>query len=145
MDFSRPAGFPAWPAIPPLGVLVDALRLRPDLRGPALVVSVDGDVDIVTSRSLDDCLRQARRDDHRHIVLDLAGVEFMDTSALAVIVGHWKELTAGGGTLALAAASYQSARSLWITGLAHRIPMFDTADEAVRAATAAGAGAGEAG
>ncbi|MBO0808278.1 MAG: STAS domain-containing protein [Actinobacteria bacterium] len=145
MDFSRPAGLPAWPAIPSRGVLVEALRLRPDQRGPALVVSVDGDVDIVTSRSLDDCLRQARREGQRHIILDLAGVEFMDTSALAVIVGHWKELTGVGGTLALAGASYQSARSLWITGLAHRIPMFDTADEAVRAAAAAEHGTREAG
>lgn len=124
---------------------MEALRLEPHQRGEVLVVTVAGDVDIVTSRNLDDCLRQARRENHRHIILDLAGVEFMDTSALAVIVGHWKELAADGGTLALAGASYRSARSLWITGLAHRIPMFDTADKAVKDTTATGQGTGKAG
>ena len=60
----------------------------------------------------------------------------MDTSALAVIVGHWKALVAAGGTLSLAGPRYRHTKSLWITGLADRLPLYDTVDEAV----AAGAG-----
>jgi anti-sigma B factor antagonist len=69
-------------------------------------------------------------------VIDLSGVEFMDTSSLAVIVGHWKSLEEITGSLALAAARYQSTRSLWITGLADRIPMYQTVGEAQAAARA---------
>jgi hypothetical protein len=41
----------------------------------------------------------------------------MDTGSLAVIVGHWKQVTAAGGTLALAGARYRYTKTLWITGL----------------------------
>jgi anti-sigma B factor antagonist len=70
-------------------------------------------------------------------VLDLSGVDFMDTSSLAVIVGHWKSLEEAGGSLALAGARYQSTKSLWITGLADRIPMHENVAAAIEAITAA--------
>jgi anti-sigma B factor antagonist len=100
------------------------------------VISPQGDLDIVTSRRLDDALAQARKT-HVRLVLDLSRVDFMDTSSLAVIVGHWKSLEDAGGSLALAAARYQSTRSLWITGLADRIPMYETVDLALEAARSA--------
>ena len=57
----------------------------------------------------------------------------MDTSSLAVIVGHWKRLQAAGGTLVLAGARYRHTKTLWITGLADRLPLFDTVDQALAA------------
>jgi anti-sigma B factor antagonist len=102
-----------------------------------MVISIRGDLDIVTSPQLDDCLAQTRRDGDQ-IVLDLANVDFMDTSALAVIVGHWKKIEARGGTLALAGARYRYTKTLWITGLADRLAMYETVDEAVGAASKAG-------
>ncbi len=103
------------------------------------VIKALGDLDIVTSRQLDDALAQARKT-HQQLVLDLSGVEFMDTSSLAVIVGHWKALDETGGSLALAGARYQSTKSLWITGLADRIPLYQSVQLAIEAA---GAPAGE--
>ena len=97
------------------------------------VVKPVGDLDIVTSRQLDDALAEVRKA-CKQVVLDLSGVEFMDTSSLAVIVGHWKSLEEAGGSLALAGARYQSTRSLWITGLADRIPLYQSVDEARAAA-----------
>jgi anti-anti-sigma regulatory factor len=69
----------------------------------------------------------------KRILLDLAGVDFMDTSALAVIVGHWKKLKAEGGTLVLAGARYRYTKSLWITGLADRLPLYDSVELAIAA------------
>jgi len=60
----------------------------------------------------------------------------MDTSALAVIVGHWKKLKADGGTLVLAGARYRYTKSLWITGLADRLPLYDTAEPGHRSRAA---------
>jgi anti-anti-sigma factor len=113
----------------------DALRLASGFQGASLVVTVQGDLDIVTSQQFDEYLSEARRR-HPHIVLDLSGVDFMDTSSLAVIVSHWKALTSQGGTLVLAAARYRQTKTLWITGLAGRLPMYDSVAEAVRAAPA---------
>jgi anti-sigma B factor antagonist len=119
-------------------VRVTEIRLSAERRGESLVVAVGGELDIVTSRQLDEHLTRARRE-HRWIVLDLTAVEFMDTSSLAVIVGHWKRLQAAGGMLVLAGARYRYTKTLWITGLADRLPMYDSVDEAV---TASQAGAG---
>ena len=99
---------------------------------------VSGELDILTSRRFDECLAEARRDDV-HIIIDLGAVDFMDTGSLAVIVGHWKQVTAAGGTLALAGARYRYTKTLWITGLADRLPMYDSVDAAI-AAGAAGTG-----
>ena len=104
-------------------------------RDGVCVIKPVGDLDIVTSRQLDDALSQARNE-HKRLVLDLSGVDFMDTSSLAVIVGHWKSLEHAGGSLALAAARYQSTKSLWITGLSDRIPLYQTVELAAAAATA---------
>jgi anti-sigma B factor antagonist len=117
----------------------EGLWLSAEQHGSVTVVTIRGDLDIVSSGRFDDCLKQARAASKR-IILDLAGVDFMDTSALAVIVGHWKKLKVEGGTLMLAGARYRYTKSLWITGLADRLPLYDTAELAIAAEEQAAAG-----
>jgi anti-anti-sigma factor len=103
-----------------------------------MIVTINGDLDIVTSPQLDECLTRAEAD-HSTIILDLGAVNFLDTSALAVIVGHWKKAEARGGTLALANARYRYTKTLWITGLADKLSLYGTVDEGLAAlARAAG-------
>jgi anti-sigma B factor antagonist len=116
------------------GVWVEGIRISSERRDGFAVVTVSGELDIVTSRRFDECLAEARRDDV-HIIIDLSAVDFMDTGSLAVIVGHWKQVMAAGGTLALAGARYRYTKTLWITGLADRLPMYDTVDAAIAAGT----------
>jgi anti-sigma B factor antagonist len=97
-----------------------------------MVITISGDLDIVTSPDLDECLTQAESD-HSTIILDFGEVSFLDTSALAVIVGHWKKAEAKGGTLALANARYRYTKTLWITGLADKLTLYDTVDEGLAA------------
>ena len=117
---------------------MEGIRISSGRRDGFAVVAVSGELDIVTSRQFDECLVEVRRDD-MHIIIDLSAVDFMDTGSLAVIVGHWKQVTAAGGTLALAGARYRYTKTLWITGLADRLPMYDSV-AAAGAAGAAGAG-----
>jgi anti-sigma B factor antagonist len=119
---------------------VDALELSSYREGDVTVVAASGDLDIVTSPRLDASLTEARRATG-NVILDLSAVDFMDTSCLAVIVGHWKKLAARGGMLALAGARYRYTKTLWITGLADRLPMFETVAEAVAACSAPAAAA----
>jgi len=119
---------------------VEGIRISSGRRDGFAVVAVSGELDIVTSRQFDECLVEVRRDD-MPIIIDLSAVDFMDTGSLAVIVGHWKQVTAAGGTLALAGARYRYTKTLWITGLADRLPMYDTVDAAIAAGTAGTGGA----
>jgi anti-sigma B factor antagonist len=101
-------------------------------RGAGVVVAASGDIDVVTSPAFDSCLSEAARPGRR-VIVDLAGVDFMDTSALMVIVAHWKKLTAVNGSLVLAGARQACVRVLWITGLADMLPMFDSVEQALAA------------
>lgn len=108
------------------------LRFSKELHGASVVVSVQGELDVTSSQRFDDCLSEAgERADH--VILDLSRVDFMDTTALAVIVGHWRRQLAAGGTFLLAGARYRYTKALWITGLADRLPMFGSVDEALAA------------
>jgi anti-sigma B factor antagonist len=111
---------------------VDGLVLSSEQRDGSVIVTVGGDLDIVTSPALDDCLGQTRAAGST-VILDLSAVDFMDTSALAVIVGHWKRLEGAGGRLALAGARYRYTKTLWITGLADRLSLYDTVEAALGA------------
>lgn len=119
---------------------MDALQLSSERHGDSVVVTIRGDLDIVTSRQFDEFLL-AQSGGRGHVILDLAGVEFMDTSSLAVIVSHWKRLAAKGRTLALAGARYRYTKTLWITGLAQRLPLYDTVQDAAKALADADAAA----
>lgn len=119
---------------------LEGIRVSSQRRDGFAVVAVTGELDIVTSRRFDECLAEVRQDDD-HIIIDLSAVDFMDTGSLAVIVGHWKQLTAAGGTLALAGARYRYTKTLWITGLADRLPLYESVDAAVAAGRAGAGGA----
>src|SRR6266581_922699 len=100
-----------------------------------MVVSVQGELDVVSSQRFDDYLSEASSRSDR-VILDLSAVDFMDTTALAVIVRHWRRQVAAGGLFLLAGARYRYIKALWITGLADRLPMYDTVGEALAAAQA---------
>ena len=115
-------------------VAVEGASLSAESRGDAIIIAISGDLDIVTSPQLDERLTQAEAD-HSTIILDFGEVTFLDTSALAVIVGHWKTAEARGRTLALANARYRYTKTLWITGLADKLTLYDTVDEGLAALT----------
>ncbi len=119
-------------------------RFSTQAHDEAVVVAVHGELDVTSSQRFDDCLAEAGADGDR-VVLDMSGVDFMDTTALAVIVAHWRRHVAAGGVFFLAGARYRYTKALWITGLADRLPMYDTVGEALAAAQSepGAGGAGE--
>jgi anti-anti-sigma factor len=108
--------------------------------GATVVVSVQGELDITSSQPFDDCLTEAAAASDQ-VILDMSAVDFMDTSALAVIVAHWRRNVDEGGAFLLAGARYRYTKALWITGLADRLPLYDTVDEALAALAGTGSGA----
>jgi anti-sigma B factor antagonist len=119
---------------------VEDARLTAETRGDSVVVTIHGDLDIVTSPRLDECLTELETS-HDRIILDLGDVDFLDTSALAVIVGHWKKAESAGGMLGLAGARYRYTKTLWITGLADRLSLYETVTQALAAQAQAADGA----
>ncbi|MGH3240455.1 MAG: STAS domain-containing protein [Spirillospora sp.] len=110
--------------MPPLEVTV-----RP--HGGRAVVRLRGELDIATADDLRRHLNEARREHGENVVLDLSGLEFMDSGGLSVIVACYKATSAAGGGLVLAAPRPIVRRALEITGLHRRIPVTDTLDAAL--------------
>ncbi len=108
------------------------LRFSMEPHEAGIVVAVSGELDIVTSQQFDDYLSGASAGQDL-VVLDMSAVDFMDTSALAVIVSHWRRQIDAGGMFLLAGARYRYTKALWITGLADRLPMYGDVAEALAA------------
>ena len=126
------------------------LRFSMESVDACVVVTISGELDVTCSQQFDDCLAEASAASDL-IILDMSGVDFMDTTALAVIVSYWRRQVDAGGMFALAGARYRYTKALWITGLADRLPMYGNVAEALAAtrpdpgAEAAGGGARESG
>lgn len=110
------------------------LRLEYRLRSGVAVVEVTGEIDVSTSGLLRERLLRVVTDGrHRDLVVNLAGVSFIDSAGTGVLVGVWHRVLAADGVLALAAPSRQARGILRISGLAEVLPVYDSEAEAVQA------------
>ena len=105
------------------------LSLSSEQRGSFTVVKVSGNLDLTSRDQFDQFLTATRRGS-RQLIIDMSEVTFMDTGCLAVIVGHYKRLSVSG-SLVLAGARYRPAKTLWITGLAYRLPLYESVEDAI--------------
>jgi anti-sigma B factor antagonist len=109
-------------------------------RGVA-VVTVTGELDVSTSGLLRDALlRVLTEEDHHGLVVNLARVNFIDSTGIGVLVGVWHRVRAMDSGLALAALSPRARGVLDTTGLAKAFSVYDTEAEAVQACRQPAAG-----
>ena len=88
-----------------------------DLQGDVLAVTVRGELDMSTSPQLTSALEAAADQSVTEITLDLAGVTFIDSSALRVLVLTGRALADKGRTLQIGPRSDRVARILSMTNL----------------------------
>lgn len=85
--------------------------------GDRAVVSVSGEVDLETASQLGEHALEAVRTVSPRIVLDLAGVTFMDSTGLKVLVSVDRRAQLAGGSVVLVGAAPAVLRILTLTGL----------------------------
>jgi len=111
------------------------LRTTDDSGVGIAVVHIDGILDATTREQFADYLESSAEEHGPDLILDLAGVTFMDSRALGLIVHHWQRSTTAGGRFALVGVHYPSSKVMWVTGLAERMPIYETLEEAHAALT----------
>jgi anti-sigma B factor antagonist len=94
------------------------------------VLEVHGDLDLATAPQLRDGLQRLVDAGDRQVVVDLAGVGFMDSSGLGVLVVMFKALREVGGRLCLAAVQPAVLSVLRITSVDRVIDVYDTVQAA---------------
>ena len=113
------------------------LHLGYRLDGGVAVVTVTGEADVGTCELLREGLLRVVTDEHdRDLVVNMAGVTFIDSTGVGVLVGAWRRLGARRGSLALAAPSPQVRRLLATTGLTKVLTVYDFEADAVQASQA---------
>ncbi|WP_070121636.1 STAS domain-containing protein [Bacillus marinisedimentorum] len=80
-------------------------------------VTVSGEVDAYTAPELRETITPLTKNEGINIVIDLAGVSYMDSTGLGVFIGLLKSVRANNGTLTLTGMSDRVTRLFEITGL----------------------------
>ncbi|CAN5221533.1 hypothetical protein BH18ACT4_BH18ACT4_06720 [soil metagenome] len=83
----------------------------------AAVLAVHGEVDVATAPRLREQVLALVADGYEHIVIDLEGVEFLDSTGLGVLVGALKRVRTHGGELSLVCTRPRVLKVFEITGL----------------------------
>ncbi|WP_344666958.1 STAS domain-containing protein [Catenulispora yoronensis] len=94
------------------------------------VITTRGDLDLDGTRQLRQPLISATSAQQPLVVLDLAGLEFLDSSGISLLVHGVKRVRARGGALVLAAAPAKVARLFEVTGLTRVFEIFPTTEDA---------------
>ncbi|MFF5263704.1 anti-sigma factor antagonist [Actinomadura viridis] len=110
-----------------------ALDVTAQVRDGCAVVRLRGELDIANGHDLHRRLGAARRSYGDHLILDLTGLEFMDSHGLSVIINCYKAVSRAGGSLALAAPRPIVRRTLEITGMHRRMTVLGSVEEAIAA------------
>ncbi len=100
-----------------------------DDRDGALVVRLRGEIDLYNAEELRASLAQAIAGKPGRLVIDLSLVEFVDSTALGVLIEARAKL--GHDGLRLAAPKLETRRALEVSGLERHLPVDDTVEEAL--------------
>jgi anti-sigma B factor antagonist len=94
------------------------------------VVRVSGEIDMDTTPMLEDLLCEVVDAGARHVVLDFAGVSFIDSSGLGLLVSLLKRLRDIGGRLCLAQVQQRVRNVLVLSAVDTVLAVYDTVNAA---------------
>ena len=97
---------------------------------PYTLVTLDGEADVTNSAALWEALQGQLASQPRTLVIDLARLRFMDSSALHVILRATRAMDRHGGVLALARHQDTVARMLSLTAADQLIPVYSSVTDA---------------
>lgn len=101
--------------------------------GERMVVDVGGEIDVYTAPKLRDRLVELINAGHYHLIINLEGVDFLDSTGLGVLVGALKRVRSHEGTLRLVCTQERLLKIFRITGLAKVFPIYESVEAATEA------------
>lgn len=94
--------------------------------GEQTVICVDGEIDVYTAPSLRERLNELVATGHYKLIVDMTGVEFLDSTGLGVLVGGLKRVRSHEGSLRLVCDTEKILKVFRITGLTKVFPIHAT-------------------
>jgi anti-anti-sigma factor len=114
--------------------LMDNARLEiqqgPDSGKGNVITRLNGKLSLETVNSF---LQTMRKEPAQHLLLDMSGVAFLDSSGVGALVSLFVTRKQAGKTLALANLTKQAMAVLQVVGILKLIPTYPSVEAAVRA------------
>ena len=107
------------------------------------VIAVSGEIDVYTAPKLREKLVSLAESGSSHLIVDMEGVEFLDSTGLGVLVGGLKRVRAHEGWIDLVCTQGRILRIFRITGLNKVFNIYDTVPAAIAARAIPAAGDSE--
>ena len=98
-------------------------------QGERVVLRLDGELDLASVPTLENAMTDATFDDMAEIVLDLRGLEFIDSTGLRAILLQDKRSTERGQAFALVRGSEQVQRLLDMTHVEEHLRIVSSPEE----------------
>jgi anti-sigma B factor antagonist len=114
-----------------MDLLTAAVTNRESGGQPYTLVDLTGEADGTTTDMLRDLLEAQIARKPGMLIIDLAGLRFMDSAALHVILTASRSLAGQGGTLALVSPARVVAAVLRLTQAARMVPVYESLPEAL--------------
>src|SRR5437763_179186 len=115
------------------GGLTDPLAEPPcrgtERREAAVVVRLGGELDLYNADEVRKALTEAIDDGAERIVVDMSEVDFVDSTALGVLIEARSKIGRDG--ILLAAPQVETRRTLEVSGLDRHLPVHDSVDSAL--------------
>jgi len=97
------------------------------------VVLVDGYLDFDAAPALKESIVNQLDEGTRHLIVDLTQTEFIDSTAIGVLVGGLKRVQESGGTLAVVCTNANIRDIFALVGLDDMLPLHRSRDDALSA------------
>lgn len=108
------------------------MQLQYEVVGNTLIVEFDGELDHHVAKNIrteiDETINKQRV---RNLILDLSGMEFMDSSGIGVIIGRYKHISKLGGKVAVINVTSQIDKIFNLAGMYSIVDKYGRKNEAL--------------
>ena len=99
----------------------------------AHVVEVQGEIDVYTSPRVKEMINELIEQGRFHLIIDLEGVRYIDSTGLGVLIGALKKVREHEGRILLVCTNPQIKKIFNITGLVKIFEIYKDEEEALKA------------
>lgn len=101
------------------------------ISGNTFIINLFGDVDHHNAESIKRYIHENILPDTKNIIINMDGVEFMDSSGIGMLLGRYKEMSEKMGTVVLVGIKENMERIYTLSGLFKIIKNYSTVEEAL--------------
>ena len=107
------------------------LRVDTEAHSDHALVTAVGEIDAATADQLSAAVAGALADGHKHVLVDFAGVTFIDSTGLGVLVKAHRAATAADARFAVVHPTPQTRKLIRVLGLDELLHVYDTPEQAL--------------